>query len=88
MKIVQFVKASALYNRGEVAGFDDAEAERYLSAGLAILKSDADKANAAAEEAAKAEAEAKAAAEKAAAEEAAKAEAEAKAAKTGKGGAS
>lgn len=34
--VVQFSKTCGLYNAGEVAGFDPAEADRYLKAGVAV----------------------------------------------------
>lgn len=35
MRLVQFRRAHRVWNRGEVAGFEDAEAERLIAAGIA-----------------------------------------------------
>ena len=72
MIVVRFKRAWMMYQPGETAGFDAAQADRLITSGYAVSKADHD----AAEAAAKADAEAKA---KADAEAKAKADAEAKA---------
>lgn len=80
MKVVRLIKAYRMYQPGETAGFDDALAEELIKTGFAVdpvaleAKAEAD-AKAAAEKV-QAEADAKATAEKAQAEADAKAAAE------------
>lgn len=76
MIVVRFVRTHRMYQPGESAGFDDAEAQRLIESGVAVDPKKADAAAAAqARKKAKAEAEAK---DNEEAEAKAKAEAEAK----------
>lgn len=80
MKVVRLTKAYRMYQPGETAGFDDAQAESLIAQGLAVdpeaVKAQAEADAKAAAEKAQADADAKAAAEKAQAEADAKAAAE------------
>lgn len=58
MIVVRFVRTHRMYQPGESAGFDDAEAQRLIESGVAVDPKAADAA-AQAQEKAKAEAEAK-----------------------------
>ncbi len=73
MRALRFLKPWSLYNTGEIAGFDDEQAEVLVSAGIAV---DTDEAKKADKAAAKALAKQQAAEAKAQADAAAKAEAE------------
>lgn len=58
MRLVRFVRPYRLWNRGETAGFEDAEADRLIAQGIAVDPDQAARAEADAK--AKAEADAKA----------------------------